>query len=79
MPPSLSAADAGKTVVDSNGDHLGTVERVTDEGALVSPVDDLPAIVSVSLGWARDPPPHTLHPPSIDAVSADAVYLRSNL
>ncbi len=79
MDTSLSAADAGKSVIDSNGDRLGTIERVTDAGAIVSPVEDVPATVSLALGWAFDTPPHTLHAPAIDVVAPEAVYLRSNL
>ncbi|MHB9286507.1 PRC-barrel domain-containing protein [Halobacteriales archaeon Cl-PHB] len=79
MDTSLSAADAGKSVIDSNGDRLGTIERVTETGAMVSPADDVSQTVSMSLGWAFDTPPHTLRCPSIDAVAPEAVYLRSNL
>lgn len=50
----LTDAEAGKPVVDSDGEELGVVAEVTNGSAFVIPMEDLPSTTRAQLGWGGD-------------------------
>lgn len=79
MASTVSEAEAGKAIIDSNGERIGTVEAVKGGTALVDPADDLNPTVTVAFGWKADSDRYPLREQSIESITADAIYLRSNL
>lgn len=75
----LTAEDESKSVIDANGDHLGTVSNVEDGVAIVEPSDDVSPSAAVALGWGNDADRHRLPNTSIESVTESGIHLRSNL
>lgn len=79
MDTDLTQADAGKPVVDANGDSLGTITRVEDGCAFVDPNDDIPSLAAVVLRWGTDGDSYPLSNRHVESVTAEGVHLKSNL
>jgi hypothetical protein len=71
--------DVSKSIIDANGDRLGTVSKVEDGVALVDPAADVPPSVEVALGWMGDSGPYPLPSASIASVTETSIHLRSSL
>lgn len=80
MSEDVTDAETGKPVIDSNGERIGTVERVTDGTPLVDPAPGLRPIVIRALGWKDvQADVYPIRSPTIDTVTPAAIHLRSNL
>lgn len=71
--------DAGKAVIDSNGERVATVELVCDGTPFVRPAPGTDRILTRAMGWHEGHTPHPLKAPFIESVTGGAIYLRSNL
>ncbi|MFT4932890.1 MAG: hypothetical protein ACI91T_002791 [Natronomonas sp.] len=75
----VTIEEAGKRVVDANGDHLGTVERVEGGTPFVDPNEDISTMTAVVLGWADEEGSYPLGTHHIESISEEAIHLESNL
>lgn len=78
MSDSASEVAAGDSVVDANGQEIGTVVGVEDGTPIVEPGDQLTDSATRALGWHGDQP-HRLYDAHVDAVADAAIHLKSNL
>ena len=75
--PELTETDAAKTVVDAEGEKVGTVRDVEDGTAYVDPVDDLPGPLRTKLDWgATTKDAYPLRNDAIAEVTDDRIRLR---
>lgn len=79
MPTTVTAADEGKPVIDSNGDRLGTVAVVEEDVAFVEPDGRIRPAVVAALGWSGEQQDYPLRNTAIATVTESGIHLRSNL
>ena len=79
MTANVSEEDEGKTVIDANGERVGTVHAVDDGAALVDPVTEVDPMLPRILGWIDDPGVMRVSEQSIETITESQVRLRSNL
>lgn len=80
MSEEVSHTEIGKPVIDSNGERIGTVERVDEGTPLVDREPGLGQTVIQALGWKEvQADVYPIRPPTIETVTSAAIYLRSNL
>lgn len=73
----LTSDDAGKRIVDSNGEELGIVDEVTNGTAHVNPDPGLTDQIRAKLGWGEaDQEDFVLQEDRIDTVTDDEIRLR---
>lgn len=77
MTREFDSRDAGKAVLDANGDPLGTIESVDGGRATVrTDVDDAGRKTSERLGWDADDETHELDTDQVQSIDTDEVRLR---
>lgn len=73
----LTEADEGKAVVDGNGERVGMISGVTDDGAYVDPKPNLTDRIRAKLGWENvEEDDYLLDQETIDEVTDSEVRLR---
>lgn len=76
MTREFDSSDTGKSVVDANGDPIGTIESVEAGRATVSPDANLGRKTSERLGWNPEDETHGLDAEQVDSIDTDEVRLR---
>lgn len=80
MSPAITTEEAGKRVVDSNGNEIGVVVDVDDEEdtAYVDPdQEELGGELKTRLGWGRDTASrYPLRNDAISEITDNAIQLR---
>lgn len=78
MDTTLTESDEGKKVVNQDGDTVGRVVDVRDDGAYVDPDPDVTDTIMSKLGWGeRDEETYRLDESTIEDVTDDEVRLGS--
>ena len=76
----LTKADEGKRVLNTDGTEVGRLVDVHDGRGYVEPDPSLTATITAKLGWgSRSEEAHPLDEGSIEEITDDAVYLRGTL
>ena len=79
MPRRFRSEDEGKHVVNADGDEIGTVERISENTAHVTPAANLSQQMRRRLGWeAEDEETYELPHDRVDAITADEIRLSEN-
>lgn len=76
MTREFDSNDAGKSVLDANGDPVGTIESVDGGRATVRRDADLDRKTSERLGWSSEDETHELDVDQVQSVDTDEVRLR---
>ncbi|WP_299334180.1 PRC-barrel domain containing protein [Haloplanus sp.] len=79
MARTVTDADDGKPVVDSDGEQIGQVSRIQDGTAYVAPEEGLTDTIRSALGWddgVQDD--YALHAGRIDQVTDVEIRLNDN-
>ena len=77
---SLTEADEGKRVLDTDGSEVGRLVAVEDGRGYVDSDPALTDTIKAKLGWGdRTEDAHPLDEGSIEEITEDAVYLRGTL
>ncbi|WP_076610168.1 hypothetical protein [Natronorubrum thiooxidans] len=76
----LTKADEGKRVLNTDGTEVGRLVDVRDGYGYVEPNPSLLGTIKAKLGWAtRSDEAHPLDEGSIEKITDNAVYLRGTL
>lgn len=76
MARNFKASDEGKTVVNADGDEIGTIEEVRGNNAYVKPKSGLAQKIRDRLGWSDDDDaPFELRQSKVDTITNDEVRL----
>lgn len=76
MTREFDSNDAGKSVLDANGDPVGTIESVHGGRATVRRDADLDRKTSERLGWSSEDETHELDADQVQSVDTDEVRLK---
>lgn len=80
MARDFNADDEGKRVVTSDGDMIGTVDRVSGSTAHVTPDQDLTQSIRRRLGWTEEgEDTYELQQSNVDRIDDDEIRLKSDL
>ncbi|MFW5905576.1 MAG: PRC-barrel domain-containing protein [archaeon] len=78
--PTFSESDEGKTVIDADGEKIGTVSEVRGSTAHVDPDTGISDSIMSMLGWTgSDEDEYRIHSESIARITDDEVHLRRDL
>jgi hypothetical protein len=76
MAREFDSGDAGTSVLDANGNPVGTIEGVEGGMATVRRDSDIDRKTSERLGWSDDDETHELDTDQLQSVDTDEVRLR---
>lgn len=79
-PRTVTDDEAGKAVVNSEGEQIGVVASVRDGTAYVDPDPGITDRVMSTLGWASvDEDHYPLEEAKIETITSDEIWLREEL
>jgi len=76
MVRNFRASDEGKTVLNADGDEIGTIDSVSNNRAYVMPKQGLSDRIRQRLGWEEDEETYELKHSRVADIAGDEVHLR---